>query len=145
MRKGLENGIQTFLQEAGESGCYALCLIDVACEYLQTELNVIEALKLGVDKGCIYYNDVNPNDNDNFYVSNPATWLYYMTSKHWEVTKGPAFYKAKKNEFIINRWERRKTGSVIAHFDRETFHPLMDSQTVKYGEIASTRVCLVKE
>lgn len=141
----IENDIQTFLKEAGEAGCYSLCLISVASEYLKKKIDVVEALKVGIEKGCIHYNELDPNDDDNFYVNYPARFLELMTGRHWEVRKGEPIHKANKNEFIINRWERVKTGSVIAHFDREDFHPISKSLTVKNGTIKSTRICIVKD
>ena len=138
------NDIQTFLAEAGEAGCYALCLINVAEEFTGNSVNIVEALKSGIDKGCISYNWNDKNDNDNFYVNNPATFLYYLTGKHWTVEHVSADY-VKKNEkqFLIERWERVKTGTTIGHFQRENFEPITDSLTVKYGTIKSKRLCTV--
>lgn len=143
MKNILDNDIQILSQELGESGCYALCLLEVACQYLGKKLPVLESIQMGIEKKCIYYNSKNPNDDDNFYVQYPETLLYYWTGKHWKVTKEKADYKLQKGEFKINRWERQATGKTIGHFDCEYFHPIANSVTCKLGKIVSTRICKV--
>lgn len=145
----MRHGIQTFCQQIGDSGCYALCLIDVAEDYLrrvgrlERPLNVLNILFQAVDKGFISYDWNNEENPDNFYVQYPACFLEAMTGKKWEVRKERAWYQVKDNEFKVNRYERNATGRTIGHFDREEFHPLTDSLTVKYGTIVSTRICKV--
>lgn len=145
----MRHGIQTFCKLIGESGCYALCLIDVAEDYLrkvgrlEKPLNVINILFQAVDKNYISYDWNNPDNPDNFYVKYPGCFLEAMTGKKWEVRKESPWYQCKDNEFKVNRWERVATGTTYAHFDREEFHPLSDSLTVKYGNIKSTRICKV--
>lgn len=137
----MRNDIQAFLAEAGEAGCYAICLINVAEEFLVKEIDVSEGLLLGVDTGSIYYNAADKEDSNNFFVDSPEKFLESMTNTKWSVVKRPADYVALPNEFVINRWERIKTGAVIGHFDRDNFHPLKHSVTVERGSIVSKRVC----
>jgi hypothetical protein len=136
----MTDGIQTFLSEAGESGCYAICLVKVAEKYKKKELDLIKSLELGIEKRCILYNKKDRNDNDNFYVINPATFLFYLTGKHWNCRKENYPYTAKRGEYIIERWERNKTGVITGHFDMQDFHPIENSLTVQYGKIVSYRV-----
>ena len=137
----MRNGIQTILKEAGEAGCYAICLINVAEEFLGKEIDASEGLLLGIDTGAVYYNFADTEDSDNFFVKNPSKFLEMMTNTTWDVRKEPATYAPRHNEFVVNRWERIKTGAVISHFDRENFHPLKHSVTIERGYIASKRVC----
>lgn len=144
----LFSGIQTFLAEAGENACYTLCLIDVALEYFQAhkidkELDIVSEIKTAVQKKYISYNWTDKNDNNNFYVQYPALFLEQLTGKKWIVRHDIAFYKPEKNEYVINRYERQKTGYVTGHFEREDFKPICDSLTVRYGQLKSTRVCKV--
>ena len=143
--------VQTFFAEVGEAGCYALCLCSVAEEYMQRsdrtfQLDVLRAIKKGVDNHCIHYNYNDKNDNDNMWVSCPETFLYYLTGKHWSVTKVDASYTVKSDkEFLIDRYERVKTGATIGHFERKNFIPYKNSLTVQYGKLVSRRLCKVND
>ncbi|MBQ1592880.1 MAG: hypothetical protein II077_12670 [Treponema sp.] len=144
----LRNGIQQFMGEAHEAACCALCLIDVAQEYRdahgQGSIDVMEALYKACDKGYIYLNWKNLNDNDNFYVQYPALFLEQMTGKKWDYRHEGATYQPKKGEYLIQRYERKKTGYTIGHFQRDgLFEPIEGSLTVQYGKLVSTRVCRV--
>ena len=136
----MKDGIQTLLQEAGESGCYAICLVKVAEKFKKKEFDLMKSIQLGIDKKCILYNRNDRNDNDNFFVCNPATFLYYLTGVHWSCEKKDYPYTAKKGEFLIERWERNKTGVITGHFEMSDFHPIENSLTVKYGRLVSYRV-----
>lgn len=142
MEKHLRDGIQQFMGEAYEAACCALCLVDIACEYTGKEIDVLDALYKACDKGYIYFNDKNLNDNSNFYVQYPALFLEQMTGKKWEYRHEAATYKPLKGEYIMQRYERRKTGYTIGHFQRDgIFEPVRGSLTVQYGNLVSTRVC----
>jgi len=138
----MKSGIQDMLAEAGEAACYALALGNVAEEYLRKELNACTILQTGIDIGAIYYNPKDKNDNDNFFVKNPALLLKKLTGINWEVRKENADYIPMSKEYTIQRWERTKTGQTIGHFRRMTWDSLTDSQTVRYGKIVSQRICL---
>lgn len=140
MKSYLQDDIQTFLSEIGESGCYVLCLCEIASRYLGKKVDVEKCVRLGIEKKCIYYNPDDKNDNDNMYVSNPENFLYYLTGKKWTVVKGDYPYIRNAKEYVVNRWERRVTGITYGHFDMDDFHPIKNSNTVKYGKIASVRV-----
>jgi hypothetical protein len=148
--KYLRDGIQQFLQECGESACYALSLISVAQEYLESIkssvcLDIVKSLYDACDVGYIYFNPNNFEDNDNLFVKNPELFLKQMTNKIWTITKNEDInYQKKDNEYLVQRYERIKTGSIIAHFQRDTiFYPIKDSLTVKYGKLVSLRICSV--
>lgn len=143
MARILDANCQIFMQEAGQSGCYAICLVEVASEFLGYNLPLYESLKIGTDKKDIYYNDKNANDPDNFFVQYPETFLFHLTGRHWRVTKENSDYRLQKNEWKINRWERKATGATYGHFDMENFHPISNSLTCKLGKIVSTRICKV--
>lgn len=139
----LRNGIQNLLAEAGESACYAICLIDVAVEYSQKKIDIVNSLISAIDRGYIIYKWEDRNFDDNFWVQYPALFLEMMTGKKWSVTKEPSYYNRKEGDYIICRWERNRTGSVSSHFNRMDFEPYLNSVTVQHGTVKSLRVCRV--
>ena len=142
----MRDGIQTFLNEAGESGCYALCLIDVAEEYTGKDMDIVRCLLDGVKSGAIQYRWNDAGFADNMYVSYPALFLEQMTGKKWSVTHGEAYLADQKppaGTYVINRWERKATGRTTGHFERNRFHPVENSLTVSQGKLVSTRICEV--
>jgi len=136
----LRSGIQTFLSEAGESACYALDIIEISERFNGVHKDPVESLFYGISLGLIHYNERDPNDNDNFFVRDPAAFLSRLTGANWTAEKAEPNYKERPGEYIVERWERIRTGSVIGHFRLPDWDSLSDSQTVKYGKIASKRV-----
>lgn len=136
----MEAGIQTFLEEAGEASCYALCIIKLAEMITGKYFPVVETLNDCIAKKFIYYNVNNKNDNDNFFVSAPDKMLSYLTGVKWSVSKEIAEYRMKVDEWCVQRWERTKAGAVIGHFRLPEWDSLIDSQTVKYGKMISKRI-----
>ena len=104
------------------------------------EFGVIETLTLCIDKGFIYYNFNNQNDDNNFFVKNPDKMLTFLTDIAWSVSKEPATYRLALGEWEIDRWERVKTGVTTGHFRLPEWDSLQDSQTVKFGNLASKRI-----
>jgi hypothetical protein len=137
----MKAGIQTFFGEAGEAACYALDLINVAEEFLQGEVDPCSALLGGIDRKFIHYSWNDAEDNDNFYVSKPAEFLEYLTGRKWKVVKTIPDYEPKPGEYVIQRWERTKTGAIIGHFRRPNWDSLVSSATVRLGTIVSLRIC----
>lgn len=136
----MRKGIQTFLEEAGDAACYALCIIKIAELIKEIEFDVIKTLEAAIQRGFVFYNENDKNDNNNFYVDYPENFLSWLTAETWTVTKESADYIALPGEFVSNRWERIKTGSVLGHFNLPNWDSVVDSQTVKYGKIVSKRV-----
>lgn len=145
MKNALFEGVQSFLTAAGESACYALCIIKTAERVTGVIKNPLDALVNGIDGGYIKYNWDNPNDPDNFYVSDPAGFfrnLALSNINNFRVTvrKENAGYCPQSNEYIVQCWERQVTGKTITHFRLPDWDGLHNSQTVKYGKVASVRV-----
>jgi hypothetical protein len=138
----MRSGIQTLLGEAGEAACYALAILEIAERELWggQKIDVVEALCLGIEMGYIYYNEKDPNDNDNFFVKDPAALLAIFAGGRWTVEKTGPEYIPAKGERVVERWERVKTGAVIGHFRLPDWDSLHESMTVKYGKIVSKRV-----
>jgi hypothetical protein len=136
----MKAGIQTLLGEAGEAACYALDILEIAERERGQNLDVMEALYRGIERGYIYYNEKDPNDNDNFFVEDPAAFLALFAGGRWTVEKAGPGYVPAKGEHVVDRWERVKTGAVIGHFRLPDWDSLYDSMTVRYGKIVSKRV-----
>ena len=144
----MKPGIQTFFAEAGEAACYALDLIDVAQEWHEVHNTLVtidpcQALQFGIARKRIHYNAEDENDENNFFVEEPAMFLDDLTAHAWEVRKEPPEYEAqaRPDEFVILRSERVKTGAVLGHFWRRRFNSLVHSLCVERGKIVSLRVC----
>jgi hypothetical protein len=136
----MKAGIQTLLGEAGEAACYALDILEIAEREKWQSIDPVEALYRGIDQGYIYYNERDPNDNNNFFVNDPAALLSMFAGGRWTVEKTGPEYIPAKGEQVVERWERTKTGVIIGHFRLSDWDSLQDSMTVKYGKIVSKRV-----
>ena len=136
----MKEGIQTFLSEAGEAACYALSIMKIAEKITGKSRPVVETLIDCIERKYIYFNWVDPNDNENMFVLLPDEMLSYLSGTSWRVSKEPSGYKAKAEEWVVERWERVRVGSTTGHFKLPDWDSLVNSQTVKYGKIASYRV-----
>jgi hypothetical protein len=136
----MKSGIQTLLGEAGEAACYALDILEIAERERGQRIDPVEALCQGIERGYIYYNEKDPNDNDNFFVVWPDLLLSMLAGGRWTVEKTGPDYIPARGEYIVDRWERVKTGAVIGHFRLPDWDSLHDSMTVRYGKIVSKRI-----
>jgi hypothetical protein len=144
-------GIQTLFGEAGEAACYAFDIIEIAERVSGKALDPVDAFYQGADRGYIHYDAQNSNDNDNFYVNDPAAFLGLLTGRKWTVAKTTPIkdgwqyengkpYVPLPGDFLVDRWERVRTGAIVAHFRLPDWDSLVNSQTVQFGRIASRRV-----
>jgi hypothetical protein len=136
----MRKGIQTFMAEAGEAACYALDIIVIAEQITGRYIDPTDALYRGIDLGHIYYNEKDPDDNNNFFVEDPAGFLSLLSWGRWTVEKAAADYQPREGEYVVERWERARTGAVTGHFRLPDWDSLADSKTVRYGKIVSKRV-----
>jgi hypothetical protein len=134
----MKEGIQTFFAEAGEAACYALDIIQIAIEETGKKLDPVEMLELGIHIGFIHYGA--PDDPDNFYVRDPALFLTTIAGIEFSCNKEKADYVAKPGERVVERWERIAYGAKIGHFRLPHWDSLVDSKTVKMGQLESKRV-----
>jgi hypothetical protein len=136
----MKSGIQSFFTAAGETACYALSVIKIAELETNKKFDVLTALEAGIDKKFIRFNYENYSDNYNFFMDYPDRFLSYLTGDIWSVQFETADYIPRDGEYVVERWERKKTGATTAHFRLPDWDSLRDSQTVKYGQIVSTRL-----
>ncbi len=136
----MEQGIQTFFAEVGEAACYALDIIQIAIEETGRAMEPVTALNIGINRGDIYYNRQDPNDNRNFYVDHPEHFLGRLAGGVWTVDKTGPEYIAKAGERIVDRWERDKAGATLSHFRLPHWDSIQQSLTVAKGKLVSKRV-----
>lgn len=114
----------------------------MAEEYLNSifedKIKIIEKI---IKTGYVDFNWNNYNDDNNFYVKNPAGVLELLTGKKWSVTKELPSYKKEKREYLIEYWYKAPYG----HFARtkKSFNSLQTSNCVKNGVLHSYRVARV--
>lgn len=138
-KTSLPNNLEIFLKVLGNEGCYVLCLIDVAEEYLHTHIDIVEAIQKGVRAGYIKYNPDDELDRDNMFVTNPSGFLYLITNKTWFVRIASIQDEIKKDEYVINCYVKGKK----KHFERDNFKPIIHSITVAEGNLDSRRLLKV--
>lgn len=136
----MREGIQSFMASAGETACYALCVIRIAEIETGREIDPIRAMQQGIDKGHISFDWEDYNNGYNFFMHDPAAFLRMLTEDSWTARHDTADYKSKMGEYVVQRWERQTTGKTFAHFRLPDWDSLHNSQTVRLGRIVSTRV-----
>lgn len=143
--------IQSFFLSAGSESCYAITLIDVAREYIESfglELigNEQDYLEHGTVRGFIDFNWAKYSDTGSaFFVKDPCGFLKMITGKDWSCRKEAKDYRAKAGDYVINFWSKSEDNGRkgIGHFARDGFDSLQDSLTVKNGFVYSKRVLRV--
>lgn len=139
----MKDGIQNLIYSLGGEGCYTLCLLDVAEEYLGHSVNILDVVNLAIYKGYIYYDWKNWKNPQNFYVEKPGMLLKLATGVDWMVLNEDAGRLPNgQNQYIIRRYERKNTTKTYSHFSRDTFQPYLNNGTEKYGTEVSTRLCV---
>lgn len=131
---------QLHLATLGATGCYFLCLLDLAQEVSVKPIDPLAAYLFCRDKGWI---------GDDCWVKNPEAILSHYTGKTVSVRKEPKGYVALPGEDLIPRYERvvKEPGkeTVLGHFVRvllngDLWDPYGKSETVAHGSVASVRV-----
>lgn len=130
------NGIQSFYLSLGNEACFFLQLLNIAEKFNGLPIDPSTAALVCAKKGFIYLNYKDLSDKKNYEVREHAQILELFTGVKWSYSKETPYYRAKKNEYIIDEY---KNGAYI-HFDSDTFHSLQDSNTVKNGKVISRRV-----
>lgn len=139
----MKDGIQNLIYSLGGEGCYTLCLLDVAEEYLGHPVNILDVVIRAINKGYIYYDWANWKNPQNFYVEKPTMLLKLATGVDWKVLhEDPGRLPNSQNQYIIRRYERTNTTKVYSHFSRDTFQPYLNNGTEKHGVEVSTRLCI---
>lgn len=130
---------QSFCKAIGNYACYALCIIQLAREINETELDDIASIQKGIKAGYIDFNPADYDSVDNFYVRYPDRYLSMLTGKTFTVTREPATYKPRHGDYLVEFWSiDGKTGHFAMTY--RGFNSLQKSKNVDNGKIISYRV-----
>ena len=138
--EGMIRGVQSFMAAAGDTACYALCIVWIAEIENNRDIDPVRAMLDGIREGYIRFNWDDMSDGWNFYIDWPAQFLRMMTGKRWDIRHDAHDYRKRLGEHVVQRWERETTDRTFSHFRLPDWDPLINSQTVRYGRIVSTRV-----
>lgn len=124
------SGIQTILGACGEGGCHFLTLCSIAEETNEEPVDLIYAIRLALDNKLM---------NKEFYVTDNCALLMCLTGKTWTQTE------VKELPEIINDNEYTEAiyfnpRTQFKHFRRRGFDTLVDSVTVKEGNVIAYRI-----
>ena len=126
-------GIQTFLKSAGESACYALCIIELAERETKVQYSIVDVLLKGIERGYIEYE---VNGTNNFYVKDPAAFLSMLTNQRWTVKKTTASYVPAKEELVVQQYSLDN----LSHFCLAEWDSLNPSPVRKKGRLMGYRI-----
>jgi hypothetical protein len=139
--------VQTLFSKFGEGMCYALCIIELYRKRREDlgfgkgeDIDYFSLIIKAIDKGYIYFNYYDPDDPVNCFVNFPGKMFSWLTGEEWTVLNVKDASSFMDGDLIVERWERKTTGSVIGHFRLAEWDPLYNSRTVRDGSIASYRV-----
>ena len=136
----MKPGIQTMMKRAGEEGCYALALCEMAVPGIRAGA-ALDAIIEGCDKGLILYDAKNPGHPDAFLVLDAARFVELLRGDGpWERLRMPADYQPRPGELACERWIAGKGQHFVARVQGERWDPIGASQTVARGKIESLRV-----
>lgn len=133
----MKRGIQEHFLEIGRSGCYFLCLLEIANITETKQIDPLyryeQFLKLGYIKR-------------NCFVQMPSQILEHLTGKKVSFRSEAADYKPIPDEFVIKRFALEQGNGALTHFvlyddaDTEIFNPLPESPAYKFGKVDGCRV-----
>lgn len=138
----LQSGLQDIALAVGQTGCLALCYVDVAGDFQHRQLDPIFCIKRGIEEGYIFFDKKAPTSKDNMYVQFPADFLKLLTGVPWRVEKVNPEDKPKKG-YLINYWVKTKEGRMIgSHFERSDFKPMCNRDFLNSYLFSGYRVCV---
>ena len=118
--KSRYEGSQNLLWSMRE-GCYFLCLLSIAEEYLDEKVDLIDSVRHCMDKGWL---------TNDYYVNDACAilkWLCDVKDVRWKLVQSVGILK--DNEYSLEKW---KCGEKT-HFRRRYFDVYENSKTVKDG------------
>jgi hypothetical protein len=128
----MKQGIQSFIKSIGDSGCLVLCMIKIAEIHRQRIYNPFEVISRALEEDWL---------SEDMFVKNPEAIMQFLTDERWEYSHNSiSTPRVNGKVYCIERWERSTTAGTTSHFRLPEWDPLKDSQTVKYGRIASYRI-----
>lgn len=118
------DGIQSLLQDCGESGCHFLCLCSIVEEATDHPIDLINAIHLMLSNKWM---------RPDFYVLDALAFLEYYTGNKWERREVYKLENVENNEYTEVVYYNPRTNQT--HFTRRYLDPLDVSITVIEGQI----------
>ena len=129
------DGIQTVLDNAGDSGCLFLSLLSIIEDYTRLPVDFIHAYNKCIAMGII---------DEDLYCKDQEKILEAFTGKKWKKTvvrKLPS--PVPLEMYTVEKWYNKRTN--YTHFRRRGFDTLTNSVTVKEGKIIEYYCYTVQE
>ena len=122
---------QRIFELLGKYGCYLFCIARL--------IEKIGEMSVDMEKMYLAAKDREFIEEDCF-VREPGQIMGMYLGGTWEVRHEGPEYKPEWNEYIVERWELKKTGETKSHFVLPGWDPYGESETRKKGVRVSTRV-----
>ena len=122
---------QRIFELLGAYGCYLFCIARL--------IEKISENPVDVEKLYMAAKDLKYIDEDCF-VREPGKIMAMYLGGVWEVRHEGSEYKPAWDEYLVERWELKKTGETKSHFVLPGWDPYGESETRKKGTRVSTRV-----
>lgn len=139
------NNIQAIIKKLGEEGCFFLCYLSIAEEFLGKGINIQWALETAIEHEDIYFNFNNMEDPKNFYVLYPSLLIKHISGLSVSVKKEFERKIETSQCKRINVYAVTNKGKTRFHAERDNFQPLEVSQTVLKGKIDSYRMVFLEK
>lgn len=128
-------GTQTMLKQLGNTGCLLLCLLSIAEEVINDNIDTISACKKLLADGCV---------DDEFFCKDQERALFLLTGKKWKKEiRRELPSSVPINMYTVERWYNERTG--YTHFKRRGYDTLVSSVTVKEGMLTSYYIYLLED
>ena len=129
MTSGLQN---TFIKSMADSGCYFLCLCEIAERITGKPVDVLTTAVYAFEENWIWRD---------FTVQNPEALLHELTGKKVSVKHSETL--PTNCMYYVEKWHNPRTG--YSHFRLHDWDSLTNSVTVKEGKIENYRIITINE
>lgn len=129
------DGIQTVLKSAGDNACLFLCMLSIAEQVINHDIDFINAYFKCLRAGVI---------DTSFFCNDQEAILKILTGKEWmkQVTcRLPD--PLPKNMYVVEKWYNGAT--TFTHFKRRSYDTLVGSKTVAQGKLIEFYAYLMLE
>jgi hypothetical protein len=143
------NGLQDVLSRCGKSGCLFLDYLDVAAES-GAKIDFLDILNKSIQNGYVDQDFTVMDANNLLLLATGKMWSVnrligkkYMTlDRRWyTVVEDIDSYVPEAGSYVVKGYGLEK---VVGHWDRDRWHPLLDSNNVKNGHLIEIRLCSLK-
>jgi hypothetical protein len=127
----MKQGIQTFLNSIGDTGCLMLCLIKIAEMHTGREIDFLSVIAHALEKKWL---------QGNMFVEKPNDIMRYMTGEEWSYSHSSTPAVSDRGVYCVERWEWSRPNSILNHFRLKDWDSLDPSPVVSNGKLQSYRI-----